>query len=466
MVSGNEDCCKEVISEVNSLVQKVELCQDDTAGGFILGWFKYFITISLIALAVGCGVHMSLQLFSLIKSLAEKIDELMKEVKNISKSGGGTDDTKQPGGGTGDTKQPGGGTGDTKQPGGDTGDTKQPGGGTGDTKQPGGNTGDTKQPGGGTGDTKQPGGGTGDTKQPGGGTGDTKQPGGGTGDTKQPGGGTGDTKQPGGDTGDIKQPGSGTDNKNGTRTRDTATIGDSKKTITGINGPLYIYITDDEKVFITGNQDGHVHIFDKDGNFQKKFKPPTGGLFGVCGKGEQVYVVSHQGKIIYEYTTDGDLIGDKISLAKPVGIAIDSDDKFFVSQHGTGKIHVFNPDGSKAHVITGVATFPRGIQFDSDNNIRVNLFKTGRVFIIDKSSGKVLSILTIQGVNLAEGLFVDSDDNMYVCDRSSPGEVYICDKNGKRIKVIKGFKGAGDASIAPDGTLWITDFTGDKVYLY
>ena len=349
MVSGNEDCCKEVISEVNSLAQKIdEQCNDDTAcaGGFILAWLKYFVTISLIALAFGGGVYMRLQLFSLIKSLAEKIDELIKEVKNLSRSGGGTGD------------------------------------------------------------------------------------------------------------------------KNVTRTRDPASIGDSKKTITGINGPLYIHITDDEKVFITGNQDGYVHIFDKDGNFQKKFKPPTGGLIGVCGKGDRVYVVSHPGKKIYEHTTDGDLIGDKISVAKPVGIAIDSDGNFYVSQHGTGKIHVYNPDGSKAHVITGVAVFPRGIQFDSDNNIRVNLFKTGRVFIIDKSAGKVLSELKIQGVNLAEGLFVDSDDNMYVCDRSSPGEVYICDKNGKRIKVIKGFKGAGDASIAPDGTLWITDFTGDKVYLY
>ena len=361
MVSGNEDCCKEVISEVNSLAQKIdEQCNDDTAcaGGFILTWLKYFVTISLIALAVGSGVYVSLQLFSLIKSLAEKIDELIKEVKNLSRSGGGTGATKQPGGGTGDKNVP-------------------------------------------------------------------------------------------------PPP----------HTRDPASIGDSKKTITGISAPINIYITDDGKVFITGWGDGHVHIFDKDGNFQKKFKPPTAGLIGVCGKCDRVYVASFSGSKIYEHTTDGELIEDKLRVTQPVGVGVDSDGTFYVSQQATGKIHVHNPDGSKSFEMSGIGTYPRKIQFDSDGNIRVPDFYTGTVFVVSKS-GTVISKLKIQGVNWAEGLFVDSDDNMYVCDRSSPGEVYICDKNGKRIKVIKGFKGAGDASIAPDGTLWITDFTGDKVYLY
>ena len=82
-------------------------------------------------------------------------------------------------------------------------------------------------------------------------------------------------------------------------------------------------------------------------------------------------------------------------------------------------------------------------------------------------SGTVLSKLKIEGANNADGLYVDSDDNMYVCSRSiSNDPVYICDKNGKQIKVIKGFKGAVDAFIAPDGTLWITGYIDNKVYLY
>ena len=318
-----------------------------------------FTTVILMIILVSGGVYMSLQLFSLIKSLAEKIDELTKEVKNISKSGGGTDNTKQPEGDTDDKNVP-------------------------------------------------------------------------------------------------PPP----------HSRDLASIGDPKKTITGITTPLHIYITNDGKVFITGWGDGHVHIFDKDGNFQKKFKPPTADLFGVCGKGDQVYVGSLSGQKVYEYTIDGKLIGDKLSVPHPLGVAVDSDGKFYVSHsaYSTGKIHVFNPDGSKSFDMSGIGTNPRKIQFDSDGNIRVTDYPTGTVYVVSKS-GTVLSKLKIEGVNYGEGLYVDSDDNMYVCNRGTD-PVYICDKNGKQIKVIKGFKSAGDASIAPDGTLWITDYYGDTVYLY
>ena len=67
---------------------------------------------------------------------------------------------------------------------------------------------------------------------------------------------------------------------------------------------------------------------------------------------------------------------------------------------------------------------------------------------------------------MGEGLFVDCYDNMYVVDRSNPSEVYLCGKNGKPMKIIKGFTVAGDVAIAPDGTIWITDNGGNKVYLY
>ena len=210
-----------------------------------------FTTVILMIILVSGGVYMSLQLFSLIKSLAEKIDELMKEVKNISKSGGGTDNTKQPGGDTDDKNVP-------------------------------------------------------------------------------------------------PPP----------RTRDPASIGDPKKTITGITTPSYIYITNDGKVFITGWGDGHVHIFDKDGNFQKKFKPPTATPTGMCGKDDRIYVGSYSGQKVYEYTIDGKLIGEKLSVPYPIGVAVDSDGKFYVSHsaNDTGKIHVFNPDGSKSFDMSGIGT--------------------------------------------------------------------------------------------------------------
>ena len=120
---------------------------------------------------------------------------------------------------------------------------------------------------------------------------------------------------------------------------------------------MYVYITNDEKVFIAGNQDGHVHVFDKDGNFQKKFKPPIAGLLGVCGKDDRVYVARYSASKIYEYTIDGKLIRKKLSITQSVGVG-DSNGNFYISQQGTRKIYVYNPDGSKYCEIFGIDSNP------------------------------------------------------------------------------------------------------------
>ena len=248
------------------------------------------------------------------------------------------------------------------------------------------------------------------------------------------------------------------------RTRSPSTIGGPLKTITGINGPFYIHITDNGEAFISGWRDGYVHKFDKYGNFQKKFAIHKGGPNGVYAKGNRVYVAGYYAKKIYEYSMDGVLIGEITGQYGPIGLVVDSDNKLYVSEGHSGKIHVYNSNGSKSHVITGIGTYPRKIQFDSDNNLHVNTYYKG-VYIVTKS-GHHLSQLKINGIGIGEGLLVDCYDNMYVVDRSSPSEVYLCGKNGKPMKIIKGFNTAGDVAIAPDGTLWITDHGGNKVYLY
>ena len=88
-----------------------------------------------------------------------------------------------------------------------------------------------------------------------------------------------------------------------------------------------------------------------------------------------------------------------------------------------------------------------------------------RVYIISKY-GHHLSQLKVNGIDQGDGLYVDCYDNIYIVDRSSPSEVYLCSKNGKPMKIIKGFTQAIDVTIAPDGTMWIIDTDANKVYLY
>ena len=125
---------------------------------------------------------------------------------------------------------------------------------------------------------------------------------------------------------------------------------------------------------------------------------------------------------------------------------------------------MYNINGSKSHVITGIGINPRKIQFDSDGNLYVNTYYNG-VYIVTKS-GHHLSCIITNGIEFGDGLYVDCYDNIYVADHSNTSEVYLYGKNGKPKKIIKGFTEAADVVIAPDGTMWITDFNSCKVYLY
>ena len=161
---------------------------------------------------------------------------------------------------------------------------------------------------------------------------------------------------------------------------------------------------------------------------------------------------------------DGVFMGVITNQSQPIGLDVDNDCKFYVSEYTTGKVHVYNSNGNKSHVITGIGTYPRKIQFDSNDNLHVNTYYKG-VYIITKS-GQHLSRIIINGIEFGDGLYVDCYDNIYVADHSNTSEVYLYGKNGKPKKIIKGFTGAADVAIAPDGTMWITDFNSHKVYLY
>ena len=178
------------------------------------------------------------------------------------------------------------------------------------------------------------------------------------------------------------------------RTRCPSTIGCPLKTITDI----YTCITDNGEIFISGWGDGYVHKFDIYGNFQKKFAIPNSDPTGVYGKGNRVYVAGFYANKIFEYSMDGVFMSVITNQSQPIGLAVDNDCKFYVSEYTTGKVHVYNSNDSKSPVITGVGINPRKIQFDSDDNLHVNTYYNG-VYIITKS-GQHLSHIITNGIDL------------------------------------------------------------------
>ena len=79
--------------------------------------------------------------------------------------------------------------------------------------------------------------------------------------------------------------------------------------------------------------DGYVHKFNKFVNFQKKIAIPKSDPTGVYGKGNWVY--SYYANKIYEYPIDGVFMGVITEQNQPIGLGVDSDGKFYVSEHTT-----------------------------------------------------------------------------------------------------------------------------------
>ena len=155
------------------------------------------------------------------------------------------------------------------------------------------------------------------------------------------------------------------------RSTSNITVTDCYKTITGFQRPFYIQIVCNE-VFLTEHGTKCVHVLDvKTGSSLRKFAVPVGhNPKGLFVKGNRVLVTDHNHET-YSSSLSGDLIGVHYSY-HPVGVTIDYNCLMYTAEFNTGKINVFNVDGTKSHVISiGKTGYLRKIQFDKQGNLYV-----------------------------------------------------------------------------------------------
>ena len=240
----------------------------------------------------------------------------------------------------------------------------------------------------------------------------------------------------------------------------------SPKKIIDVENPFYIRFDSNGSAFVVidpGNG-GYVYHYDKDGNFIMSFQP-GGYPCDIAIKDDYLFITDFENSNLYKYTKSGELLGNVLNPPRPLSIAIDCDGNFYIGEWSAGKINVYGSDFSFKREITGIGTYPRKIQFDSNDLIRVADFKGHTVYVFTKC-GRLVKKIPAHNVTLAEGLFVDSNDNMYISDRSDSGSVHIINNDGSEVLELTGYKGVGDAVVAPDGTLWVSDYSGGKIYLY
>ena len=237
----------------------------------------------------------------------------------------------------------------------------------------------------------------------------------------------------------------------------------SVKKLGPFSKPFYIQIVDKE-VFVTEYGASNVIVLNLEGKVIRKFRIPSGQSKGIFVKGNKVLVTNHR-REIYSFSTRGELLGLQYSR-EPIGVALDQNDIMYVTEWRSGRIQVFNRDGTKSHSISlGRAGYLRKIQFDKQGNLYVGEHFSRKVFVYNKCGRKIREIPV--PVVYMEGIHIDGD-RLYVADRrDNHGKVIVVSiSTGRLIKVIHGLVGASDIAVAPDGRLWVVDFKGNAIKLY
>jgi DNA-binding beta-propeller fold protein YncE len=165
------------------------------------------------------------------------------------------------------------------------------------------------------------------------------------------------------------------------------------------------------------------------------------------------------------------------------GLAIDDDDRLFVSDGKMHRVMVFSPKRELEGQITEGLTDPVGIAIDTTNRfLYVVDTQLDQVFVYDADTYKLLRKIGTGGKNhflttpgdfgAPQGVAVDSDGNVYVTDTLND-RVEIFDADGNFISTF-GKPGDGPGYFArpkgiavdSDGHIWVADEMQDRLQVF
>jgi DNA-binding beta-propeller fold protein YncE len=169
--------------------------------------------------------------------------------------------------------------------------------------------------------------------------------------------------------------------------------------------PTGIALDADENIYVTDEWLNRVSIFDKDGNFQRKWGAPGSGngeLHGPAGmviSGDTMFLVDSKNHRVQKFSLDGRYQGQFGSFGSgpgqfnlPWGIALDKDGLVYVADWRNDRIQKLTAEGQ------WLATFGqpgRGIgQFNRPSGVAVD--EDGEIYIADRQNDR-LQILAPDG---------------------------------------------------------------------
>lgn len=214
--------------------------------------------------------------------------------------------------------------------------------------------------------------------------------------------------------------------------------------------PVYLAVDPlTAEVYVTDRPTGSIYIYDRDGRYQREFRPtkeitgwqPLGLAFDKQGSlyvsdvgsaTQQVIVFDRKGEVVRT-------IGADAGFNFPNGVSLDGDGNVWVTDSNNGRLLAFDSTGKVVGRIgrgssSGNLGLPRGVAVSNQ----------GRVFVVD-STGQVVSVYAVlkEGDRRPEFLGVFGsfgvDDGQFAYPMGAAvddrGRVYVADTANGRVQV-------------------------------
>ena len=262
--------------------------------------------------------------------------------------------------------------------------------------------------------------------------------------------------------------------------QDYLTLKNPVQTITGINHPLFIALSDYNDMFVTSRGDHCIYVYDNSGRQKTTIGSyGTGHLqfnrpMGIAINGDIMYVAEFGGHRIHKLTLGGAFLstfGSKGSgegqFINPRGICIGPDGRIYVADNGNHRIQVFHSDDSFSHTfkhIVSVKDNPCGLSFDVSGHLHVT-----------NTSLNIVSVFTLESqyvrqyghsyLNNPFCIAIDSTGNSLVVNNIG-NSLSIFDPHGNYIHSIGGFNRPIGVAVTPNGSVWIADQFNNRLVKY
>ena len=261
--------------------------------------------------------------------------------------------------------------------------------------------------------------------------------------------------------------------------RDYTTLKNPVQTITGINLPRYIAFSNNDDMFVTSASSQCIYVYDSSGRQKTTIGSyGTGPLqfmnpMGIAINGDIMYVVEFGGHKIHKLTSGGEFLStfgnkgsDKGQFINPWGICIGPNGRIYVADNGNHRIQVFHSDDTFSHIINCNVSnrrYPYGLSFDISGLLHVTcVFSIVNVFTPE---GQYIRQYGQSHLNEPCDIAIDSAGNSLVVNNSGDS-LSIFDPLGNYIHSIGGFKNPIGVAVASNGSVWVADYSNNRLVKY